>query len=431
MIDGARARKLAREFTWVLVGNAVAIVGSVAGVRMLTELMAPAEYGKLALSLTVANLVMQTVMGPLTNAASRFYAPAIERNDLQGYLIAVREFLVKSLVAVGVVAVAATAMLLAVDEWQWFGITLATFLFALGSGCYWVLSGIQSAARQRAIVAIHQGLEPWLRFLAAAVVVLWLGATGTAAMLGYLIASIALLASQYLFFRAHIRPSQGPISTEVQWFHQMWTYAWPFAAWGVFTWSQQASDRWALEVFASVEDTGRYTALYQIGFSPLTVAIGLGMQLLGPIFYQRAGDATDAQRNAGVATLTWRLTGLGLASTFIAFLATLAFHRELLSVAVAEQYVTVSYLLPWLVLSGGIFGAGQIIALNLMAQLRARAMSVGKVVTSLLGVILNFFGAYVAGVDGVVFAGLIFSASYLIWMAAIARGRVDGARAAA
>ena len=88
------------EIAWVMVGQVSALAGGLVGVRLLTELLDPVVYGELALGVTVAVLVNQTVLGPLGNGALRFYAPAVERNELSGFLKAVGSLL---LVATGII----------------------------------------------------------------------------------------------------------------------------------------------------------------------------------------------------------------------------------------------------------------------------------------------------------------------------------------
>ena len=45
------------EVAWVVAGQAAAVVGSLALLRLLTTIMTPDEYGRLALGLTLAGLV--------------------------------------------------------------------------------------------------------------------------------------------------------------------------------------------------------------------------------------------------------------------------------------------------------------------------------------------------------------------------------------
>ena len=67
-----------------------------------------------------------------------------------------------------------------------------------------------------------------------------------------------------------------------------------------------------------------------------------------------------------------------------------------------------------MLLGGGIFAAGQTIALNLMSQMKTQVMIAPKLTTALLGVALNFALAYSYGITGIVIAGILFSTSYLV-----------------
>lgn len=424
--DLERLRRLSKEGAWIVLGQAAAVLGTLAGVRLLTELLDPVAYGELALGMTVASLVNQTVLGPLSNGITRFYAPAQESRDLGGYLSAVRGLVMAAIAVIAIMIALTGAGLLLAGRTQWMAIASAALVLAGLSGCNAILSGIQNAARQRAIVALHQGMDSWARFLLAAALVVWLGATSTMAMAGYALAVALVLGSQYLFFRK-VMHNDGAVADQSRWRRQIWAYSWPISIFGIFTWLQLASDRWALELFATVQEVGLYAALYQLGYYPMSVATGMATQFLVPIFYQRAGDASDSRRNAGVNLLSWRLTGMALGLTGAVFFAALLFHAQIFGIFVAAKYASVSHLLPWMLLAGGVFAAGQTIALNLMSQMKTHAMIAPKLITALLGVALNFAGAYWYGITGIVSAGVLFSVSYFLWMAMLSKNEAISA----
>jgi len=313
------------------------------------------------------------------------------------------------------------AVLLIAARTVWIPIAITSFVFAIFSGYNAILSGIQNAARQRSIVALHQGVESWVRFLVAAGLMVLMGATSTVAMIGYSVALILILGSQIIFFRKIVPKNVHETNKGRDWQEKIWKFSWPISTFGVFTWAQLASDRWALGLFAPTQEVGLYSVLFQLGYYPMTMASGMATQFLTPIFYQRAGDASDSQRNANVNKLSWQITRLSLVLTSAAFMAAFLFHTQIFRILVAKEYATVSHLLPWMLLAGGIFTAGQTIALNLMSQMKTQTMMVAKIVTALLGVALNFAGAYLYGITGIVVAGILFSVLYFIWMAVLVK----------
>jgi O-antigen/teichoic acid export membrane protein len=241
-------------------------------------------------------------------------------------------------------------------------------------------------------------------------------------MIGYSIVSFAILTWLYSWLRKQM-PSGGPSSHHGRagWETRIWGFAWPFSTIGIFTWAQLASDRWALQGFSGGQDVGRYAVLLQLGYYPITIASNMAMQLLAPIYYQRVGNAGDEKRNASVSLLTRRLTKGVFALTLVAFTTAFITHAAIFRIVAAREYAPVSYLLPWLILSGGIFAAGQSLSLNLMSRMESLSLLTAKVATSVFAIVLNLAGARLYGIAGVVGASVLFALSYFTWMELLAR----------
>jgi O-antigen/teichoic acid export membrane protein len=410
----------------LLLGQAMAVAGSLAGVRLLTELLDPRAYGELALGMTLASLVNQTILGPLCNGVIRFYAPAMERGELGGYLEAVRRLMLSANILLAFLLLLGIFGLVIAGETRLITIAVAALLLSLFSGLNSIFGGMQNAARHRSVVALHQGVEPWVRFLAAAGLIILLGATSTMAMIGYALALLLVITSQYIFFRREFPRRVKEAESGREWCEKIYAYSWPFSIFGVFTWLQLASDRWALNAFSSTQEVGMYAALFQLGYYPMSIATGVALQLLVPILFQRAGDGTDSRRLISAHQLGSRLVWIGLALTGVATLVAFCFHAQIFSIFAAREYGGVSYLLPWMLLAGGVFAAGQTMTLSLMSQLKTRSIMVGKVVTAVVGIVSNIVGAYCYGTSGIVAAGVFFSLVYFLWMTVVSR--IDSAR---
>jgi FtsH-binding integral membrane protein len=105
--------------------------------------------------------------------------------------------------------------------------------------------------------------------------------------------------------------------------------------------------------------------------------------------------------------------------TAISFLLALCFHEWIFRLFAAEEYRFVSHLLPWMVLAGGLFAAGQVISLKLMSGMNTHALLAPKIVTAVGGTAFSFSGAYIAGLEGAVFALVVFSAVHLMWLSLV------------
>ena len=81
-----------------------------------------------------------------------------------------------------------------------------------------------------------------------------------------------------------------------------------------------------------------------------------------------------------------------------------------------------------MVLSGGLFAAGQIAVLSLLSGAHSQRLIAPKIITALLGVLLNIGGAFWLGLSGVVYAGVAVSSIYLVWIVMLVkREQIGGA----
>jgi O-antigen/teichoic acid export membrane protein len=417
-----RYLKTSQELFQVGIGQVLATLGGLVGVRLLTSVLTPASYGELALGLTFLTLVQQLIMGPVINAFARYFTIAQEKGGISGYVKAVQILLTKATGLTFVFFVATLFVLLVTGKWIWVGLLALSFLFAVVSSYNAALDNIQNAARQRVVVAWHQGLSQWLRFLLAAGIILLFGATSSNAMLGYFLSAVVVFASQWYFFRKLPSYREGLDGSESggnessKWERQMVDFALPFSMWGIITWLQMSSDRWSLLAFASSSTVGLYSVLYQLGYYPITIMTGVFVQFVSPILYRRAGDALEAERVQSAQRLTDQLTLLILGFSLLVTITIWLLRRIIFLVLVAPDYWQVSNLLPWLTLSGGLFAAGQVQSLTASNNNQPMKLLIPKITTGVIGVVLNFLGAYLYGLEGVVGASVLFSLAYFLWI---------------
>jgi len=164
-----------------------------------------------------------------------------------------------------------------------------------------------------------------------------------------------------------------------------------------------------------------YQALYQLGYYPITIAAGLITQLISPIIYNIAGDASSEPNMRRVDRINNVLILSCLALTALYWTLTALFHRLLFRILLPPTYHAVSELLPWMAISGGLFATGQIATVRQMANRETGQLVSPKVATSLLWILLNILGARFFGIAGVVYAGAVASIAYLAWLLLLGR----------
>ena len=421
---GERSRRLTCEFLWIALGQAGAISGAMVGIRILTGLLTPQVYGKLVLGMTAVSLVSQVILRAFGQGAARFFASAREAGTLHSYWAAMKQLVVAATGTVLLISLVTCVTLVSTGQTTWVLFCLTTSGFALLLGYDGVLNCVQGAARQRAVVSLHQTLSIWGRYLLAGVVIMWLGASCDAAMLGYLLSMVLVLVSQWVFLRRTISKPTGQSTTHSEdvglWRRDIFSYSWPFVAFGVFTWAHAASGRWFLQVFATAEGVGVYAVLYQLGYYPIVVLTDLVMRLASPIFFERAGDASDAARLRHLHAINKRLMLGTLLLTAVASVVAFGTHEFVFRWLVSPEYRFVSWLLPGTVLAGGLFATGQLISLSVVTETRTTSLLFPKVVTALIGIGSNAVGAVLYGVKGVVAANVVFSVFYCVWMYVVA-----------
>ncbi len=91
-------------------------------------------------------------------------------------------------------------------------------------------------------------------------------------------------------------------------------------------------------------------------------------------------------------------------------------HTEIFALFVPSQYHHVSALLPWMTLAGGVFASGQMAVLFILSSMNTKSLMFFRICGGMLGIALNFIGAWIWGINGIVLAILLWAVFYLFWM---------------
>lgn len=297
------------EMIWVVVGQILAFLGAFAGIKILTTVMQPEGYGQLALGITIAGLLNMFIYGPVGQVVARFFSVCHEKNELRVYFFILK----KAHIACGLmllVFICLAAIL--TNVWaggKWALLVIMASLFGIVSGINVSFLSLQGAIRQRKVVALHQGIDAWLR-PALAIAALYLFRNSVYfALLGYILGTFTITLSQWVFAMKNTAvkehwngtsPDKKVVRANIQ---EFYAYANPFILWAGIAAVSMYADRWILQGLFGTEEVGVYVAIYQIANAPIALLVGMITQFILPIIFERAGVLTSAAQAESSARL--------------------------------------------------------------------------------------------------------------------------------
>lgn len=400
----------------VSAGQVVSFLGVFILLKITTSVLNPKEYGSLALFLTALTLVNQVVMGGIINSVGRFFSIAKQKNQIDHYITAS----IHATLTGAIVVIICAALIFLISRELNFNFNINGFAlvtaYAILSSFIAAFVSYQHSTRERIIATSTSISEVYLKVLFVIIFTGIMGNNFESVLAGYLCSGVIVALAIVLTKQSRIRSIEyKSIKRDIGiWYSDMFSYAWPYALWGVFTWLHLASDRWALKIYVNIETIGHYAFLYQIGFTTMSLAASNIMVLISPIVFDRYADGIkglEARRSfaAPIGYINVAITCLVILTIVSYFISDIVVG--FLSNSSFQKY---SNLLPLFISAGGLFAIGQLISVKIAAELRQKTLLLIKVSTAIVGTILNIVLAKYFGMIGVSLSLVLFSAMYVL-----------------
>lgn len=389
------------DLTWIVSGAALSAVGTLVGIRVLTQFLTPGDFGAVSLALGLSTLTISLVATPLTQAAIHFY-PSLDRGDPTAQLLASlrRCFASAAPWIAGGALLGATAYI----YWGHGAPLLALMLILLLASDCWRAANVSllNAARRNRTYALWVAGDAALRPLGASLAVALFGSSPAIVLGAYLVVSAGLVV---VFTRGSWRhkpdsePHQSPAES-VAFDRKMWAYALPLIPLGVIGWLSNLGDRYVIGGVMSLADAGVYAALYGISSSPFMMVGGTVELALRPI-HQAAVARRDQQQSqrmyriwlAAVVTVC----GIGVLALTVA-------HPWVAGLLVGKAYRPFSYLMPWIGLGYSIRSASYVFERMCYAYGKTQRVLVIQCCAAVATVVATPLGVVYFGLEGAAIA---------------------------
>lgn len=408
-------KKIIKEFFWVLIGNIANIIGIMAVIKIMSYFLTTKEYGLYYLGISVTVFANQIFFGPFGNGFTRYFLISQKNNDFASFLSSTFRLLNKL-----TYVIISTAVIFFILLYFFYGIGnfiffISLFIIAIFSGYTSIIYSYFNINRQRRIIAYYQIFDALIKIIFVIISLSFFHKKTENVLISIAAASLLIFLHQFYYLN---KKQKFKINIEYKsnynWAKDIFNFSYPFAIWGIFSWLQISSDRWFLGYFRSSRDVAKYAIIFQLGYYPPSIIIGNVIQTITPLLYNKAGDGNNDVLLAESTNVTRKITLLSILITMAGFFLAIFFSSYLLRLLSNVKYVELSYLFPYMVISGGIFATAQILSIDFQSRMKIRQLLFIKIATSIFGVLFSGVAIYYFGLIGSVISSVVFSLSYLL-----------------
>jgi O-antigen/teichoic acid export membrane protein len=376
---------------WVAAGQLLSALGTVVGLRVLTQNLDPATFGAVTLALGAAALALGLACTPLTQAAMYFY-PSVET---QGRTAVLASALLRGLrrtipwLLVGG-AIVATVYVTAGAGSAWIVVATAALLFC---DCWRQINlCLLNSASEHKRYGMWMALEAWGRPLCATAAVLLINKSAVAVLGAY--AAVSAVLNLILAHRPGKAPMPSAKSLELD--RRMWQYALPLVPLGLFGWANGLSDRYIIGGLLGLQDTGIYAAAYGLASRPLLLVNATFEQFMRPI-YQNAVSAGRTERAAAV--LRYWLLGLVTACTGVV-LVVVFWRNELAALFLGARFRSGANLMPWIAAGYGVLALSYVFERVCLAHAHTRRVLAVELLSGIAALLMTLTAVRIWGLIG-------------------------------
>lgn len=337
--------KLLKEGGWSAFGKITTAIGTLAGMRLMTEFIPKEVYGKVSLLIGLITLCCNLFASPVLAATQRFHSEMILLRQLPLLRYSIIYILKWSVILVSSLLLVAGLFLCRSGNLSYFVFVVLIAFMVANIMRNFEISLLTAARRQKA-VAIISVIEAWLKPIIAVALVLYLGSTPQSVILGYFVALGCIL----LFFYILPIPIEGKSDSKTDFnfdrnlMKKIQRYSVPLVPLALVGWCISLSDRYIIGARLGIENVGIYAAGYGLVSMSFLMVSGIITQTLKPAYFQAISNNNINRTHKILKTwiiITISICVLGVTAIF--FLKHLIVYWLL-----ASEYRNCAALMPWI-----------------------------------------------------------------------------------
>ena len=409
MKDSADRKQLITDGGWIAMGQGLAIVGTLLGIRALTELAPPQVYGTVTLLVGISALGLSTLYGPIMQAVLRYFAQ-YSQDELPVFRYVVMRVLLRRTIWGAVILGIAWPITHYAWGMSW---TMAVWVLPLliCDGLRTLETVFLNAARKTRMHALLSIGEAWAKPIGAISALLILGQHTEAILAGYTIATSLVLFAYYRWGEAEailkwpVRMRDDPkIRSSIE------KYAHPLLPSAAVGWVNGVGDRYLIGLMIGVEQVGIYSAIYGLVSRPFLMTANIIELTIRPVYY----SYVEKKDRWGSRSLLWKWFGITAAIATIGFLATYFSKDVFISLLLAQEYWIAVDLMPWIAGGYGLLVLAQVFEKVCFAYSRTGMVLFIQSLGGAVGLLAAYIGIKQQGLLGAAMAVPVYFGFQLI-----------------
>jgi O-antigen/teichoic acid export membrane protein len=290
------------------------------------------------------------------------------------------------------------------------------FSMVIGAGTS--MNCLLTGLRERRIVTLYQGLEPWMRLLVSLAAVTLIHRAGHVAILGFIggtLFAVTLEARYALKARSGLRSvSEGPANDDRGEFReQLLNYGTPFILFAGFAAVTTYADRPLVLAYLDSPSLGIYVAMLQIANAPSQLTASITNQFFVPIIFERATVEVNVTRHSAAGRLI-RTVLVVYGGTTVAFTLVAVFYAaEILGLFTTSEFKSHSDILWIMTLGVALANVGHTLSLTGIAQGHSRRYIAAKAAQTVAFFISAMALLERSGMEGMAWALCVSSVVYI------------------
>ncbi len=399
------------EITSISAGYFLTVLGALVGIRIITNFLSPSQYGELSLGITTGCLLYSIFFGPLSNGVSRFLSIARKKRQTNLFLKISFNIFTKINIFLALFSFLIIIFFYILGITEWMNLAIASIGFGFLYGFNNIIITLQSIYRTRGIVSFHQGLMTIMRFLFAIFFIKIFGSSSEAAMYGQFVGLSLVFFSQYYFLKSTLKKeirNDIDSSPNFNWDLKIIKYTIPLVGLGFVSWLRLAFEKWGLLFFTDYDSAvGFYAIIYQYGYYPISIIVGVLTNYLRPIYFDKAGD--DNKKLKLTFRIGIKIFVFSFISLFILVIVIFYNRDFIFKIILNENYFNIAYLIGPMMMTALFNESTFFISLLLQTKKNTKMVFLPNAITHISGILLSILGLYFGGLYGLVFASLINS----------------------